>query len=236
MTLIWATGTHQGRVRDNNQDSVFPTSDGRTDGPLVIGVADGMGGHVAGEVASRTALESAIALAGATPAERILAGNDAVVAATDRDPRLRGMGTTLTLAEVHPDGGVVLGHVGDSRAYLLHAGEMRLITTDHTVVADYVATGKISEADAANHPQRSILTRAVGVTRDLSVDQIPERMQPGDRLMICSDGLTTMVSDEEISHSLSEGSPEEAVWTLIEQANHAGGYDNITVAIVQLEP
>ncbi len=236
MTLIWATGTHQGRVRDNNQDSVFPPSDGRTDGALVIGVADGMGGHVAGEVASRTALESAIALAGATPAERILAGNDAVVAATDQDPRLRGMGTTLTLAEVQPDGGVVLGHVGDSRAYLLHAGEMRLITTDHTVVADYVATGKISEAEAANHPQRSILTRAVGVTRDLSVDQIPERMQPGDRLMICSDGLTTMVSDEEISRSLSEGSPEEAVWTLIEQANHAGGYDNITVAIVQLEP
>ena len=236
MTLIWATGTHQGRIRDNNQDHVYPASDGRTDGPLLIGVADGMGGHVAGEVASRTALQAAVALEGATPAERILAGNAAVEAATDEDPRLRGMGTTVTLAEIQPDGGVVLGHVGDSRAYLLHAGEMRRITSDHTVVADYVATGKISEADAASHPQRSILTRAVGVTRDLSVDEIPERMQPGDRLMLCSDGLTSMVPEDEIRRSLSEGSPEEAVWTLIEQANHAGGHDNITVAIIQLEP
>ena len=235
MTLIWATGTHQGRVRDNNQDSVYPASDGRTDGILLIGVADGMGGHVAGEVASRTALEAAVAMTEVSPAERILVGNTAVVAATEESPKLRGMGTTVTLAEVHPDGRVIIGHVGDSRAYLLHDGGLRRVTTDHTVVAEFVASGKITEEAAAVHPQRSILTRAVGVTRDLTVDEVLERLMPGDRLLLCSDGLTAMVSDESIRRSLTEHSLEEAVWDLIEQANHAGGHDNITVAIVSLE-
>lgn len=236
MTLIWATGTHQGRVRDNNQDSVYPPSDGRTDHSLLIAVADGMGGHVAGEIASKTALEAAVGVADANPADRILVGNAAVVAATDKNPKLRGMGTTLTLAEIQSDGGLVLGHVGDSRAYLLHDGALRQITADHTVVAEYVASGKLTEEDAINHPQRSILTRAVGVTRDLAVDQIPERMQRGDRLLLCSDGLTTMLSDDEILPLLAAGSPEEAVWALIEEANQAGGLDNVTVAIVALEP
>lgn len=236
MTLIWATGTHQGRVRDNNQDSVYPGSDGRTDEGLLIAVADGMGGHVAGEIASRTALEAAVALDSATPSERILAGNDAVVAATDQDPRLRGMGTTLTLADVRPEGSFVLGHVGDSRAYLLRDGDLRQLTEDHTVVAEYLAAGKITEEHAAVHPQRSILTRAVGVTRHLQVDEIPERLQPGDRLLLCSDGLTGMVADDVIREQLSGRTPEESVWALIEAANRAGGYDNISIAIVLLEP
>ncbi|MDH3306398.1 MAG: protein phosphatase 2C domain-containing protein [Acidimicrobiia bacterium] len=235
MTLSWATGTHQGLVRSNNQDTVFPEASGTVDVALVVAVADGMGGHVAGEIASSVALAAAVATDG-SPGQRVAAGNEAVVARSEQDSTLRGMGTTITLAEIAPDGRLVIGHVGDSRAYLLRNDAISQLTRDHTVVAEYVASGKINPEDVASHPQRSVLTRAAGLTRDLPIDQLEERMVAGDRLILCSDGLSNMIDDDAIRRIASDGTAEATVWALIEAANQAGGHDNITVAVVDLLP
>lgn len=231
MTLTWATGTHQGLLRDHNEDSVYPTDDGMTSESLLVGVADGMGGHVAGEIASSLALATAMKAEG-TPGERVLAGNDAVVAASEQDMSLRGMGTTISLAQVFPDGRAVIGHVGDSRVYLLRNSGIYQLTRDHTLVAELEAAGKITAEEAANHPQRSVVTRAAGLTYELIPDELEERLEDGDRLILCSDGLTNMLDNETILSLASTASLHEAVWSLIEAANQAGGHDNITVAVV----
>lgn len=234
MNYTYATGTNQGRVRDTNQDTVYPESGGRSDGVLLIGVADGMGGHSGGEVASRDAMDAAIGLAGEDPPidERIQAANEAVLSHAQADWNLAGMGTTMTLAELHPGGHLRIGHVGDSRSYVLRMGVLRQLTEDHTFVAEQVRAGRLDEEEARTHPRRSMLTRAVGLARHLDVDVIEERIQQGDRLLLCSDGLTGMVHDTEITKILSTGTPEEAVWALIEAANRAGGHDNISVAVI----
>jgi len=235
MKLTWATGTDTGRVRSNNQDSVFPPqgSDTSTNG-LLIAVADGMGGHVGGEIASSTALAAALSADG-TPRDRIAEANRAVLEAVRADHSLRGMGTTLTLASIASDGSCVVGHVGDSRAYRARGRDIVQLTADHTVIAEYLASGKITPAQAKRHPQRSVITRAVGIIDDLAVDQFEERFVPGDRLLICSDGLTAMVDDEQIRQLIEAYAPDEAVRRLIEAANRAGGVDNITVAVVAFE-
>lgn len=202
MKLHWATATHTGRVRSSNQDAVHPEPGSATaDSSLLVAVADGMGGHVAGEVASRVAIQTAIDTPG-SPADRITAANAAILEAVRADPSLRGMGTTMTIADIAEDGSATIGHVGDSRAYLRRNDELRQMTRDHTVIAEYLAAGKITEADVANHPQRSIITRAVGIVPGVAVDQFEERFQPGDRLLLCSDGLTVMVPDDEVAGML----------------------------------
>lgn len=237
MKLLWSTGSHQGRVRDNNEDTVYPTSAGKTDGSLLVAVADGMGGHVGGEVASRLAIEHATSDDGdLTPAERIMAGNNAIMDAVLENPRLAGMGTTMTLALLEPIGRVTIGHVGDSRAYLWRDDELRRVTDDHSVVEEYIAAGQLTEQEARHHPQRGMLTRALGLGRQLDVDVRRERLLPGDRFLVCSDGLTSMLDDDELRVLLSAGTPEEAVWNLIDAANLAGGHDNITVVVVDYLP
>lgn len=234
MKFTYATGTNQGRVRDTNQDSVYPESGGRTEGVLLVAVADGMGGHSGGEVASRDAMDAAVGLAGERPGvdERILAANEAVLSHAQADWNLAGMGTTMTIAELTPNGTVSIGHVGDSRAYLLADGEFRQLTQDHTFVAEQIRAGRLDPDEARTHPRRSMLTRAVGLSRDLTVDVVQELMSPGDRLLLCSDGLTSMVVDEAIADAMDNGTPEEVVWALIEAANKAGGHDNISIAVV----
>ncbi|MDH3499145.1 MAG: protein phosphatase 2C domain-containing protein [Acidimicrobiia bacterium] len=238
MRFLWSTGSHQGRVRDNNEDSVYPTSAGKTEGPLLVAVADGMGGHVGGEIASAIAIEHATVLAGeeATPQERVVAGNEAIMDAVLEDPHLAGMGTTMTLALLEPLGRVTIGHVGDTRAYLLREDELRRLTDDHSVVEMYLAAGRITEDEAKRHPQRGMLTRALGLGRDLEVDVRRERLRAGDRFMLCSDGLSSMVDDDRICELLIDGTPEEAVWTLIDAANLAGGFDNVTLVVVDYLP
>jgi protein phosphatase len=196
-------------------------------------VADGMGGAAGGEVASRLAVDTALITEG-TPAERVTKANKVVVEASLREPGLAGMGTTLTMAELGPDDTIRLAHVGDSRAYLLRDGNFEMVTADHTVVAEHVAAGRLSTKDALNHPQRSMLTRVLGLSAEVEVDEIEIEVKEGDRLLICSDGLTNMVPENRIAATLGKASPEEAVWTLIEQANRAGGHDNITVVVVQV--
>jgi protein phosphatase len=221
-------------VRDNNEDAVFPTSSGNGDDGALLIVADGMGGHVAGEVASRIAINAA-ASTSLEPADRVAAGNRAIREEVARDPSLEGMGTTMTLLSIEGDVATV-GHVGDSRAYLLREGELAQLTEDHTVAAELVAMGQLEPAEAASHPQRHMLTRTLGLTRFVNVDEFKIDLVAGDRILVCSDGLTEMVDDERIGTALGDGTPDEVVWKLVEMANEAGGVDNITVVVVQASP
>jgi protein phosphatase len=211
---------------------VFPTSSGESNESVLIIVADGMGGHVAGEVASRLAINAA-ASSDLDAADRVAAGNRAIREEVAREPSLEGMGTTMTLLDIR-QGVATIGHVGDSRAYLLRDGEFSQLTEDHTVAAEYVALGQLSPKDAASHPQRHMLTRTLGLSRFVNVDEFDIELARGDRLLVCSDGLTEMVDDAKIADSLRSGSPDEAVWELVELANAAGGVDNITVVVVDV--
>jgi serine/threonine protein phosphatase PrpC len=239
MRYVWATGTHQGRIRERNEDSVFPEASGAGEGPLLAGVADGMGGHVAGNIASTLALTMATeepADADIEIGDRVLAANQAIRNRVNDEPNLAGMGTTMTLGLFSEDGSATIGHVGDSRCYLLRGGELQRITSDHTVVAELVALGHIQEDDIDTHPQRHLLTRSLGLG-PVTVDSEQLDLEDGDRLLFCSDGLTSMLNDREIKSILGSGSDLEArVWILIEAANAAGGIDNITVAIVDAGP
>ncbi len=236
MKYSWATATHVGHIRAGNEDSVHPTGDGSGAGPVLIAVADGMGGHVAGEIASRIAIEAATIEPPdvLTPAERLAAANEAVLGAVRDDPTLAGMGTTLTLGVFDRDGVLHLGHIGDSRAYLWRDDDLSQITVDHTLVSDMVARGQLTPAQAQNHPRRHLLTRVVGMAQ-VSADTLDEPLLPGDRVLLCSDGLTTMIPDYAIAEVFhAAGTPTEAAWSLIEAANAAGGMDNTTVAVVDV--
>lgn len=232
MRYVWATATHKGMVRDKNEDSVFPPSSGESTDHVIVIVADGMGGHVAGEVASRIAINAA-ASTDQPATDRVAAGNRAIREEVARDPGLEGMGTTMTLMEIE-DEAATIGHIGDSRAYLLRDGDFRQLTEDHTVAAEYVAQGQMTPEEAARTPQRHMLLRTLGLTRFVNVDEIEVDLAPGDRVLLCSDGLTEMVSDGDISKTLANGTPDEAVWELVELANDAGGVDNISVVVVDV--
>jgi len=232
MIYSWAGASHVGRSRTNNEDAFAPHADGTGSGPLVVAVADGMGGHIAGEVASRVAIEAAMAEAGSAT-ERVLAGNSRVVEAVVADPSLAGMGTTLTLASFGADGAVDLAHIGDSRAYLWRDGKLTQLTKDHTLVAELVAEGRLDPAEVRAHPQRNLITRVIGMGKAIDVDHVGLETLDGDRYLLCSDGLTSMLDDDEIAAKMT-GEPVEAVWALVEAANNAGGEDNITVIVVDV--
>jgi protein phosphatase len=234
MKYSWATSTHPGLVRDSNEDSVYPDSDGTSEGPILVAVADGMGGHAAGEVASRLAIETVTASDGPIE-ERVSEANMAVMDAAEQRSDQFGMGTTLTAGEFGPDGTLLVGHVGDSRLYLFRGPNLLQVTTDHSLVAEYVASGAISAEEAQHHPQRNVITRALGIARDVDVDAHSVNLRPADRVLICSDGLTNMVPNDAIATILSDQpSAQAAGWALIEAANLAGGEDNITVAIIDV--
>jgi protein phosphatase len=238
VSYVWATGTHIGRLRDGNEDAVFPEGGGSGEGPLVIAVADGMGGHVGGEIASEVAITAATtqpADTGPMPHERVTSANAAIVAHVADHPWLAGMGTTMTLALLDDEHGLDLAHVGDSRAYLLRHGELTQLTRDHSVVGELLAAGMIEPDEAATHPQRNYVTRSLGLNSGVEVDTGHRELEANDRLMLCSDGLSGMLSDERIAGLLGGAdSPEAAVWDLIEAANAAGGRDNITVVVVDV--
>jgi PPM family protein phosphatase len=233
MRYVWGSATHQGMVRQNNEDALFPDKSGESDGPAVLMVADGMGGHIAGEVASRLAINAA-ASTELEPDDRVAAANRAIREEVARRPDLEGMGTTLTLVELEPGGVARVAHVGDSRAYLYRDGELRQLTEDHTVAAEYVALGHISADEADDHPQSHMLTRCLGLTRFVSVDRIDLDLTRGDRLLLCSDGLNSMVPADGIAKALTNGTADEAAWKLVEAANKAGGHDNISVIVIDV--
>jgi len=239
MRYSWAIESHVGLVRSDNEDAFAPASDDASEGPVVIAVADGMGGHAAGEVASRLAIEAVTAAGGSDlpdPYDLVRRANIAVIDAIAADPSLAGMGTTLTLGVFEPAGRLRLGHVGDSRAYLLRNASLGKLTHDHTVVAELIAAGHLTESEARSHPHRHLVTRSVGI-EGIEIDETDVELSPGDRVLLCTDGLTSMVSDDEIAQLLVNApSPAAAAWRLIDAANTAGGYDNTTVAVVDVSP
>src|ERR687897_37346 len=222
-----------GRQRTANEDSLVVR-------PPLFAVADGMGGAKAGEVASAVAVEAVEdARDSSEPAEAQLAGivrdaNRRIYELAAGDESRRGMGTTLTLAMLHGDE-VSLAHVGDSRAYRLRGGELQQLTRDHSLVAELERSGQITAEAAEHHPQRSIITRALGPEPDVEVDTYTLAGREGDLFLICSDGLTSMVSDEEMASILrSARSLGEAADELVRAANQSGGKDNITVILFRL--
>jgi protein phosphatase len=227
--LVIGEATDVGIVRDHNEDGYLVD-----DGLGLVAVADGMGGHRGGEVASATALEALHASFAASGGLRdaVLAANDAVLERAD-DDNLRGMGTTLTAGVFGDDGTLLIGHVGDSRAYLLRDGELSRITTDHSLVEELVAAGELTEEEAERDPRRSMITRAIGLDGDLAVDLYPVVLVPGDRVILCSDGLSNMVSDAGIADILgADDDPATAAQRLIDAANAGGGIDNTTVLVL----
>ena len=217
-----------GQVREGNEDSYV------VDAPLYA-VADGMGGHRGGEVASSLALETIEAMFRAgdgTLADQLRAANRAVHERSLHDRQVSGMGTTVT-AVVVEDTTALLAHVGDSRAYLLRAGDLRQITADHTLVARMVTAGEISRQEADVHPQRNVLTRSIGTEASVKVDEDHLALLDDDRLLLCSDGLTDMLSEDQIEAIMeAEPDPQRAADRLVKAANRAGGVDNITALVL----
>jgi serine/threonine protein phosphatase PrpC len=226
--------TDVGRRREVNEDSFLVHE------PLFV-VADGMGGHVAGDIASSTAVDtikeqspSASADDPNTLAGLVLAANSRIWEKAEGDSTLRGMGTTCTLLMLD-ESNAHFAHVGDSRAYLLRGGTLTQITEDHTLVGRMVKEGRLSADDAERHPQRSIVTRALGVDSEVEVDLIDMDVAEGDRILICSDGLSSMLDFDTISSILNqEPDPQVAAERLVDAANEAGGEDNITVVMVDI--
>src|SRR2546421_3548727 len=222
-----ASLTDVGRQRQGNEDSYLEQS------PL-FAVADGMGGARAGEVASRIAVEM---LAGSSPAdgspERHLAevtkeANRQIYEKAQADSQLAGMGTTLTAALV-TGREVAIGHVGDSRLYRLRDGQLERLTQDHSLVEEFVRQGKLTPEEAENHPQRSIITRALGPEAEVEVDTVTYPGRGGDVYMICSDGLTGMVSEDDLAEIIERSDTlDQAAKDLIAAAHKRGGKDNIT--------
>jgi PPM family protein phosphatase len=230
-----AVRTDTGRQRNANEDSLF------TAPPLFV-VADGMGGAQAGEVASKAAAESFAQELPQGPPERLLeetieGANRTIYELARKDPSLAGMGTTITaaIADLEAEE-VAIGHVGDSRAYRLRGGKFEQLTRDHSLVEEMRRKGQLTDAQAEDHPQRSIITRALGPEPEVQVDLQTVPAQAGDVFLICSDGLTTMLDDQRIARVLGRAtSLQSAVRALVDEANRAGGRDNITVVCFRLE-
>ena len=240
--------TETGMVRDHNEDSILIL--GGEKSPLgvdaLLVVADGMGGHAAGEVASRMTVDGIIGLMSRSDdipnaegpeylrflGEIIQQVNNTIFQA-GQDEDKRGMGTTCTVAVVRGDQ-LFVSHVGDSRAYLLRSGDLHQITQDHSWVEEQVRQGTLSPEEARNHPNRNIITRAVGLEPKVKVDGYLVALLKKDILLLCSDGLTTMIEDSQIAEILSANEPVEACRALIDAANDQGGHDNITVAVARV--
>ncbi len=226
--------TDPGKVRDSNQDAalVLPGM-----APLYA-VADGMGGHRGGDVASAMAIEGLRELENVAPTEATIRAcfsviNERINTRQGEDETLKGMGTTLTMLWETEDS-VLLGHVGDSRAYLYRGARLYQVSRDHSLVGELLRTGVISKEAARDYPYRHIITRAVGTDSHLACDTAVMDKQPGDRWLLCSDGLTDGITDEQIEGCVRMADMEEGADTLMRMALEAGGRDNITVLLLEV--
>jgi serine/threonine protein phosphatase PrpC len=230
--------TDAGKVRRNNEDSLL-VGEGKDE--TLFAVADGIGGFEAGEVASRIAIEVLGELEPGSPFEEAIGeANRRILAAGRGDERLSGMGTTVVAVRfggTHEEPVAEVAHVGDSRAYLLRGGELSPVTEDHSLVAELVRSGDLTRAQAAEHPQKNLITRALGAEDDVEVDTAVLAVEAGDRFLLCSDGLTDMVPEDRISGILTEspGDSERAARHLLSAALEAGGTDNVTVVVVDVK-
>jgi len=250
MKILSFGATDPGKKRANNEDSYLVNDELR-----LYAVADGVGGSEAGEVASRIAVDT---IASAMPdllgdkdrtppagsrsgdvaelaafRNAVLLANRNIIEEAGKDPARTGMGTTLTalfLARKR----AFLAHIGDSRAYRLRAGALAQLTNDHSVVAEQVRSGILTPVQARKSPYRHVITRALGIDPEAAPDLMEHTVQPGDRYLLCSDGLTEMVGDGDIGRILAGSAPREAAQKLIDAANEQGGVDNITAVVVQV--
>ncbi|MFQ5768718.1 MAG: Stp1/IreP family PP2C-type Ser/Thr phosphatase [Acidobacteriota bacterium] len=239
--------THCGRVRKQNEDSLLIEP---VQGLLVV--CDGMGGHVGGEIAAGIATRTVaefisnrkkddwpfgrqedLAEGADLLRNAIFLANQRITERGEAEPWLTRMGTTLVSALIAPDGSLHIANVGDSRAYLRHDRRFRQITSDHSWVNEQVQMGMMSETEAEHHPLRNVITRALGAQAFGGVDLVEEKLKTGDTLLLCTDGLTTMLADEIIAELVAKAGaePEAICRDLVEAANQAGGEDNITVAV-----
>ena len=230
--ILSAFRTDVGKVRANNQDAPIVSEKLR-----LYGVADGMGGHKGGEVASTSARDDLLReLEGKTPSVATLSGaieevNRQIYHQQEHDDALTGMGTTLSVLWMS-DNFVYIGHVGDSRVYLLRDGEFKQMTLDHSLVEQLVREGVLTEEEAQNHPMRNIITRAIGTDESVEVDVVVEEGRKGDLWLACSDGLHGLVDDRQMRDALRQYAPEKAADVLLKAALDAGGRDNVTLVIV----
>lgn len=230
--ILSAFRTDVGKVRANNQDAPIVSEKLR-----LYGVADGMGGHKGGEVASTSARDDLLReLEGKTPSVATLSSaieevNRQIYHQQEHDDALTGMGTTLSVLWMS-DNFVYIGHVGDSRVYLLRDGEFKQMTLDHSLVEQQVREGVLTEEEAQNHPMRNIITRAIGTDESVEVDVVVEERRKGDLWLACSDGLHGLVDDRQMRDALRQYAPEKAADVLLKAALDAGGRDNVTLVIV----
>lgn len=227
--LTHGAASHIGLQRPSQQDAMLTSKD------LYL-VADGMGGHAAGDVAAQTAAEViGEATSSGTPlADAVKQANEEILRRASADPGLQGMGTTVTAISTIGEAAKV-AHVGDSRAYLLREGELRRLTRDHTSVDRLVRQGRISEEEALEHPARHRLERALGISEEIEVDVDDLGLHPGDRLMLCTDGLSGSVTDSVIEEVLKGSSdPQRAADKLVEVALRTGGADNVTTIVIDV--
>ena len=224
--------TDIGCLRDHNEDSLVVT-------PPLFAVADGMGGHAAGEVASEIAVRVLSELAPEHPDGEALGraieeANRAVIQAAREGRGRQGRGTTMTAAMLEGER-LVIAQVGDSRAYLLHQGKLQQLTRDHSLMADMIEAGQLTPEEARTHPQRSVITRALGSDAHLHPDIYEINVETGDRLLICSDGLSGMIFDDQIENTLRRvQDPQRCASQLVNEAIAAGGHDNVTVIVADV--
>lgn len=230
--MKYAALTDKGLVRKKNEDSFLATDH-------VIAVADGMGGHEAGGLASQTALAQAAKVLEAKERRpkaalvRAFSAANASVLQKARESNLAGMGTTMTMA-LFANRSVWIGHIGDSRAYLLRGGELSQLTQDHSLVEDLVRSGSLSRKEANTHPRKNIITKAIGVQKTVKPDIFSVALHVNDRLILCTDGLTNHVDAPSLAKLAATGSPQETCRRLIEVAKDRGGSDNITAIVVDI--
>ena len=231
LVLRYAARSDVGLIRTNNEDAVYA-------GPRLLAIADGMGGHAAGDVASAVTIATLAPLDDDEPPADLLGAlagsirqaNEQLRLMMEADAELDGMGTTLT-AMLWSGSRVALAHIGDSRAYLLRDGELTQITADHTLVQRYVDAGQLDEADVAVHPQRSVILRVLNGRPDDEADLSVREARVGDRYLLCSDGLSGVVSKQTLHSTLSVGDPQETVDALVELALRGGAPDNVTCIV-----
>lgn len=227
-----ASASDVGRVRSDNQDRDLLA-------PPLIAVADGMGGHLGGGTAAGMAVDALRGVGSTTDPTALLAAlkeaNRAIARAATDDPDLTGMGTTATAALLE-DGILYLVHVGDSRAYLIRDGRIIQVTQDHSVVAEMVRRGALSADAAESHPARHVITRALGVDADIDIDALRVDLEPGDVVLLCTDGLSGPVADDEMLAVVQASlTLEDAAEQLVQRANTAGGPDNVTVVLARVD-
>lgn len=237
--------TDRGKLRENNQDYYYSSS--TLDLPLFI-VADGMGGHKAGEVASKMAVELIVEVFNAnktnaskdektiinTIKQAIDEANDKIYKKSIANLEFNGMGTTLTMAYILGKK-LLVGHIGDSRVYIIQDNRIYQITEDHSLVAQLVKNGSISAEEAQYHPQKNIITRAVGTSKSIDTDIVIDEVKKGDIILLCTDGLTNMIDDLEIKNIINNNDDmQNACEGLVKRANELGGLDNITAIAVKI--